>query len=106
MQVNCQQLDVENMSLYFIYLKFSYDCAGSSLLGGLSLVGESGDWSPAAVLSLSLRGLLLLQSRGFRARAQCVWATGFAAPWRVGSSPTRDGADVPCIAGWATRETP
>ena len=98
MQVNCQQLDAENMSLYFIYLKFSYDCAGSSLLD-LSLVGESGDWSPTVVLSFSLRGLLLSRSRGSRAQTQCVWPTGLAAPWRVGSSPTRDGADVPCVVG-------
>ena len=51
MQANCQQLDTENTSLHFIYLKFIYDCAGSSLLGGLSLVGESGGSCPAVELS-------------------------------------------------------
>lgn len=74
MHVNCQQLDLENMSLHFIYLKFTYDRAGPSLLGGLSLVGECGDSSPAVALSLSPGGGSSCYGAGAPGRkAQCVW---------------------------------
>ena len=111
MQANCQQLDMENTNLHFIYLKFVYDCARSSLLGGLSLAGESGGSSPAVELSFSPRGAPLVTERGLWDTGSVRVATGLAAPWHVGSSPTGDGTDVPCIARWilnhwASREAP
>ena len=48
---------------------------------------------------------------GSRARTQQWQCTGPATPWHVGSSHTRDGTGVPCIARqtfnpWTTREAP
>ena len=44
------------------------------------------------------RGTYGLSSCG--SRAQELWRTGSAVPWRVGSSWTRDGAHAPCSARW------
>ena len=71
---------------------------------------------------MSLRWLLLLQSKGSRAhvgsglaalrlgsQAQELWLTGLVAPWHAESSCTRDQTRVPCIgrrilSHWTTRE--
>ena len=59
-------------------------------------------------VGFSLRWLLLLGSTssghvGFRThstRAQCLWRTGWVAPWHVLSSWARDRTHVLCIGRW------
>ena len=89
MHVNCQQLDLENTSLHFIYLKFPYDRAGPSLLGGLSLVGERGGSSPAVALSLSLRGGSSCYGAGAPGRRLSVCGHGLSCPVARGIFPSR-----------------
>ena len=83
--------------------------AGAATLGLLisvaSLAAENqlqGSWAPV----VSSPGL---SSHG--SWAQYLWCMGLVAPCHVGSSPTRDGTHVPCIARWVlnhrnTREVP
>ena len=73
-------------------------------------------WVLAAARRLSLvavRGLLIaVASLGEDgAQAQWLWGTGSVAPWRVGSSQTRDGTHVCCISSqilshWTTGGVP
>ena len=73
-------------------------------------------WVLAAARRLSLvavRGLLIAVAALVEdgAQAQWLWGTGLVAPWRVGSSQTRDGTHVHCISSqilshWTTRGVP
>ena len=75
---------------------------------GFLQLQQVGMLSSCGVTDFSLRGLLLLQSTSFRARGprQCM---GLFAPWRVGSSQTRDRTCGPCVGRrtlnhWTTGE--
>ena len=73
---------------------------------GFSLVSASRGYALLWCIGFSLWWLLLLQSTG-----SVLTSTGFAAPWHMGSSRTRDQTHVPCIGRQilhhrASREAP
>ena len=63
---------------------------------------------------LSCGGAWALGCRGFSGwspQALWLWCMGLVAPWRVGSSQTRDGTRIPCLGRrilnhWTTVEVP
>ena len=64
-----------------------------------SIVASEG-YSLAAVHGLLTAVASLVAEHRSRAQAQQLWHTGLAAPWRVGSSWTRDRTCVSCIGRW------
>lgn len=98
MHVNCQQLDLENMSLHFIYLKFAYDRAGPSLLGGLSWLGSVGTHLQLWRQPPHREGAPLVMEPGAQGARLSACGSGLIlAPWHVESSPAGHGTDVPAL---------
>ena len=113
--------DNRNLNMFFISLKkylFIFDCAGSSLLRGLSLVVASGGYSLVVMGRLLIAGgnlcncqtrLLLLGNTGCKAQAQWSQHVGLVATRLVGSSkpgivPMSAAAVRQILNHWATRE--
>ena len=107
---------ISQLSLLFntfkipIIIFFFFGCIGYLLLcKAFSSYGEWG-YSSRCCTGLSL-WWLLSQSKGSTAHAQQLRHMGLVAPWRVGSSRTRDRTCGSCIGRWilihcTTREVP
>ena len=63
-----------------MFILFIFDCAGSLLLHGLTLVMVSGGYSLLHCLDFSLHWLLLLWLPGSRAQAWWLWPLTLLAP--------------------------
>ena len=87
--------------IYFIYLFFLFDCAGSSCCArSFFSCSEQG-----TTLSLWRMGLAIwlfcCRTQALGVQAQQLWLSGLFAPWHVGSSsPDHRSKPIPCTGRW------